>query len=113
MWPLLRRGAQFAEPFFHYLGAGEIVLLDASDFEGANVVQDMNWPIEQGLKGRFDAVFDGGTLEHIFNFPTAMTNCMEMVRLGGHFIGCSPANNFCGHGFTNSARSCIFAFSPM
>jgi hypothetical protein len=102
--PLLRGGTQFAEPFLRYLGAEEIVSLDASDFEGADITHDMNHPIGQGLKERFDVVFDGGTLEHIFNFPTAATNCMEMVQLGGHFIGCSPANNMCGHGF--------YQFSP-
>ncbi len=95
---------QFSEPFFRYLGAEEIVSIDASDFEGANVVHDMNLPIPGELKERFDVVFDGGTLEHVFNFPTAVANCMQMVRLGGYFIGCAPANNFCGHGF--------YQFSP-
>jgi hypothetical protein len=49
-------------------------------------------------------VFDGGTLEHVFNFPTALKSCLEMIKRGGRFISITPANQFCGHGF--------YQFSP-
>jgi hypothetical protein len=94
----------FAEPFLQYLGAEEVVSLDASPYEQAILIHDMNRPISAELAGRFDVVYDGGSLEHIFNFPVAVKNCMEMVHLGGYFIGASPANNWCGHGF--------YQFSP-
>ena len=64
----------------------------------------MNRPIGDGHKRRFSAVIDGGTLEHIFNFPTAIRNCMEMLEVGGHFFSHTMANNFMGHGF--------YQFSP-
>ena len=69
----------YAESFFEALGAKEIVSIDASAYEGATVIHDLNEPIPDELKGRFSAVLDGGTLEHIFNFPAAIRNCMEMV----------------------------------
>lgn len=94
----------FAEPFLHFLGAQEIVSIDANTYEGATFIHDMNQEIPADLKGRFDVVIDGGTLEHIFNFPVAIRNCMEMVAVGGHFLGVTPANNFSGHGF--------YQFSP-
>ena len=78
--------------------------MDASSFEGATVVHDLNLPITEALKGRFDVVCDAGTIEHVMNFPTAIRNCMEMVRVGGHLILGTPANNFFGHGF--------YQFSP-
>ena len=56
------------------------------------------------MKRRFTVVFDGGSLEHIFNFPVAIRNCMEMVQCNGHFIGIVPCNNYMGHGF--------YQFSP-
>ena len=65
---------------------------------------DLNRPIGTELKQRFDLVYDGGTLEHVFNFPVALQNCMEMVREGGRFITHTCANNWCGHGF--------YQFSP-
>lgn len=90
---------RYAEDFWEMLGVEELVTLDVSDFEGATRVHDMNLPIPDDLKGRFDAVCDIGTLEHVFHFPTAIRSCMEMVRVGGHLLLLSPANNFFGHGF--------------
>jgi SAM-dependent methyltransferase len=94
----------FADPFLRFLGAEELVSVDASAFENATVVHDMNFPIPAALKERFDLVYDGGSLEHIFNFPSAIANCIEMIRPGGHFVGVNPANNLSGHGF--------YQFSP-
>ena len=89
----------FAEPFFEMLGARQVDSLDFSPFEGATVQHDLNQPIPPDLRARYDLVFDGGSLEHVFNFPQALKNCMEMVRPGGLFVQVSNANNFMGHGF--------------
>src|SRR5437868_7080601 len=72
----------FAEPVFKALGARNVFSLDASDFEGAEFVHDLNRPLPAELKQRFDLVYDGGTLEHVFDFPVALKNCMEMLRPG-------------------------------
>jgi hypothetical protein len=75
-----------------------------SPYEGATHLHDLNQPVDDALRCAYSAVVDGGSLEHIFNFPVAIRNCMEMVRVGGHFLAISPANNFMGHGF--------YQFSP-
>jgi hypothetical protein len=83
-------------------GATEIVSIDISDYEGASIVHDMNAPFTSrypNLADNFDLVIDGGTLEHIFNFPVAIINMMFLVRKGGYIISSNPANNLCGHGF--------------
>lgn len=97
-------GERFCEPLFHKLGATTVDSIDATDFEGATIIHDLNRPIPEPLKGSYDVVFDGGTLEHIFDFPTAIRGCLELPKLGGHFIMASPANNQMGHGF--------YQFSP-
>jgi hypothetical protein len=89
----------YGEPFYKMLGAKEIVSVDASKYEDATIVHDMNKPIATELKERFDFVHDGGSLEHVFNFPQAIKNCMEMVKVGGTLMLESPANNNFGHGF--------------
>jgi SAM-dependent methyltransferase len=94
----------YAEPFFARLGAGTTDSFDYSDFEEATFVHDMNEPIPPDHRERYSLVLDSGSLEHIFNFPCAIRNCMEMVRPGGHFVSITPANNFFGHGF--------YQFSP-
>jgi SAM-dependent methyltransferase len=93
-----------AEPFFELLGAGQVEALDASPFEGANLIHDLNRPVPEELWGRFDVVFDGGTLEHVFQLPTAIQSCMRMVKIGGRLILHTPGNNWFGHGF--------YQFSP-
>jgi hypothetical protein len=98
-------GAQgYAEPLLQALGAEQICSVDASAYEGSSIVHDMNRPIPESLRAGFSVVIDAGTLEHIFDFPTAMRNCMELVQPGGHLIIITTTNNFMGHGF--------YQFSP-
>jgi len=96
---LYKKNNQFSEPLIEYLGATNCQSMDFSDFENATFVHDLNRPIDDSLKQKFDTVIDGGTLEHVFNFPQAIRNCMEMLKTGGHFISITPTNNFMGHGF--------------
>jgi hypothetical protein len=103
----------FSEDFFRLVGAKDVSSIDYSSFEDATFVHDMNTPIIDDLKQRFSVVYDGGTLEHIFNVPTALKNCMEMVRVGGYFMQANMANNFMGHGFWQFSPELLFrVFSP-
>lgn len=86
------------------LGAKNVVACDFSDYEGADMVHDMNNPVGPEHEERFDLVIDGGTLEHVFNFPVAIANAMRMVKVGGFLVLFTPANNNFGHGF--------YQFSP-
>jgi SAM-dependent methyltransferase len=94
----------YADELFRFLGAREIVTSDYSAFEGANYLHDLNERYPEDMRGRFDMVLDGGTLEHIFNYPAALRHCLELLRPGGHFVTITPAHNFMGHGF--------YQFSP-
>ncbi|MBC7784520.1 MAG: hypothetical protein H7144_11845, partial [Burkholderiales bacterium] len=98
----------FAEPFFEMFGAKQVDSLDFSTFEGATVQHDLNQPLPASLLAKYDLVFDGGSLEHVFNFPQALKSCMEMVRPGGHFVQVSNANNFMGHGFWQISPELIY-----
>jgi SAM-dependent methyltransferase len=86
------------------LGVERLVSIDCSGYEGASVVHDLNQPVPAEHVGSYDAVIDGGTIEHVFNVPMALGNCMRMLRVGGRFYALTPANNHCGHGF--------YQFSP-
>jgi len=100
----LDRSKGYAEPFLELLGAQRIESLDASDYEQATIIHDLNEPVPVALHGRFSCVIDGGTIEHVFHFPNAIRSCMDMLETGGHYIGITPANNHMGHGF--------YQFSP-
>jgi SAM-dependent methyltransferase len=101
---------KYAEEVFSLLGAKEIFAIDVSDYEGAQILHDMNMPIPGRLASSFDLVLDGGTLEHVFDFPTALRNATQMVRPGGRFISNTMANNFCGHGFYQFSPELFYRF---
>ena len=80
--------------------------VDASAYEQATLLHDMNLPWAEGQPGlgSYDAVLDFGCLEHVFDFPVAWRNCVALCRVGGHLFHSLPANNLSGHGF--------YQFSP-
>ena len=86
------------------LGSRTIKSLDFSDFEGAEIIHDLNVPIPDELIDRFDCIFDGGTIEHVFDIRTAISNVKRMLKIGGIFLMVDGANNFLGHG--------LYQFSP-
>lgn len=55
--------------FFKLFNFDTIDSMDTSDYEGATIVHDLNVPVPDSLKGKFDVIFDSGTMEHIFNVP--------------------------------------------
>jgi hypothetical protein len=101
---ILRDERGFCEPLFRFLGARRTDSIDKSSYEGASIVHDMNEPIPDRLKSSYTAVVDSGCLEHIFNFPVAIGNCMQTLAVGGKFLSITIGNNYMGHGF--------YQFSP-
>ena len=95
----------YSEEFFKYFLDSEIVdSLDYDDFDGSNIIHDLNFPISSEYYENYDVVIDGGTLEHVFNFPIAVGNCMNFVKKNGSLFVFNMANNHMGHGF--------YQFSP-
>jgi hypothetical protein len=97
-------GQRFANAVLEHLGAERLGFMDISDFEGATVLHDLNRPLDPSLAERHSLVFDGGTLEHVFDCVTALKSYIALPKVGGHLIVAVPANNEMGHGF--------YQFSP-
>jgi len=95
---------QYAEPIFSGLGAEQVDSIDNSSYQSATLVWDLNRPIPEEWHEHYDFLYDGGSLEHIFNVPQALTNYMNMVQVGGTVMVDTEANNWMGHGF--------YQFSP-
>lgn len=110
---LLTKNDYHIEPILSLLGADLIHSLDYSGYQGATHVHDMNQPVPDSMKGEYSLVIDFGTLEHVFNYPVAIKNCMEMLAVDGTCLLVTPANNFCGHGFYQLSPELFFnVFSP-
>ncbi len=91
--------------FFHVLGFSRSISVDASAFEGADVVHDLNQP---GLAGRLPGpvafAVETGTAEHVFHLPHFLANIGESLAPAGRVLHIVPANNYLDHGF--------YQFSP-
>jgi hypothetical protein len=110
---LLKQESGFCEPFLSRIGAGTVDSLDISSYEGATLLHDMNEPLPAAHHNQYSLVIDGGSLEHVFQFPTALANCMKAVRPGGHFLAITPTNNLMGHGFYQFSPELFFrTFTP-
>jgi SAM-dependent methyltransferase len=72
--------------FFGALGAAEVHAVDHSDFEGADIIHDMNQPIPAPLEGIADLILDGSTLDNVHDPALALMNYNRMLRPGGRVI---------------------------
>jgi hypothetical protein len=86
------------------LGFSDVTALDASPFEGAELVHDLNQPIGPDHRGRYDLVLDSGTIEHVFDQRAALANIHAALRTDGRVVHISPTHNYLDHGF--------YTFSP-
>ena len=83
-----------AAEWFEGIGLGVPTSLDVSDYEGAQVLFDLNDDeLPAGLRCAFNLVVNGGTLEHVFNVPNALTSISRMLRVGGAVLHVLPVNN--------------------
>jgi SAM-dependent methyltransferase len=90
--------------YFAALGFSDVQSCDVSNFEQVNHIFDLNYQVPTELHGKYDLVYDGGTLEHIFHQPNALNNIHKLLKIGGRAIHAVPTSNHVDHGF--------YCFSP-
>lgn len=94
------QGGGDIKSLMYALGFSKVNVLDVSNYEGADIVFDLNSEIvPDNLKESFDYIVESGTLEHIFNFPQALANITSMLKQGGKVFHYLPAHNFINHGY--------------
>ena len=97
---LARQGCLADTSFFEQLGFDAVESCDVESWEGADHIVDLNEPIPAELEGRFDAVFETGTIVQIFDLPRVLENLHRLVKPGGRIIHCAvPSNNHMDLGF--------------
>ena len=94
-----RKSVPFRD-FFGIWGKKIISVMDVDDYEGADIVFDLNLrDFPNDLKARFDLIVDGGSLEHCFNISSALNSMSEMLAENGVIFHSNPANQMLDHGF--------------
>lgn len=95
---------------FSALGFERVDSLDFVAAENPSIVHDLNDSVPTSFHGRWDVVYDGGTLEHVFDVAMALGNIHLMVKPGGLAIHESPMNNFVDHGFWQISPTALVDF---
>lgn len=96
---------------FKSLGFSSCKSLDCSPYEGADYIFDLNsQEVPEEMRGQFDVIVDGGTVEHVFHLPNALKNIFVMLRPGGRIIHLTPASNHIDHGFYMFSPSLFWEF---
>ena len=100
----------YSETLMRKLGFGEMETMDFSDFEGAGIVHDLNTLPPKELEEQFDLIFDGGTIEHVFNIPNALECLYRMLKPGGRIISANGLNGWLGHGLYQFNPDLVWSF---
>jgi len=99
---------KYFEPILKEVFGAEITdSLDASDYENASMIHDLNLSLK--VERKFTAILDFGCLEHVFNLPVAIDNLINSCEVNGHILHYLPANNCCGHGFYQFSPELFFS----
>lgn len=90
------------ELFANIPGVERVSAVDFSDFEGADILLDLNSEgASDKFKNTFDIVIDGGTLEHVFNQYNALANMNSLVKEDGYIYHALPCMGWGNHSFYN------------
>lgn len=71
------------EEMFRRLGYAEY---DALDMGNHGITCDLNLPLPVELRGRYDLVYDHGTVEHVMDVIQALRNMLTATRVGGLLV---------------------------
>jgi hypothetical protein len=104
-------GVALATDMFKLCGIDETLTLDVSDYEGADIIFDLNRsdPPPSQLS-RFGCIVNGGTIEHVFHIPNALAAISRMLRPGGVVIHQVPTHNWVDHGFYQISPTLLFDY---
>ena len=88
-----------SEFFFKLFNLNDIKSIDINKYENADIIEDLNVPIKKKYYNNFNLIYDGGSLEHVFNISEGLQNLNKMLKPNGYIMHLLPCNNYIDHGF--------------
>lgn len=96
--------------FFRMLGFENVESIDIISNEGADYIQDLNFPIHNEFKNRYDFIYDGGTLEHCFNVASVLENTVKLLKTEGMILHATTISGWINHGYYQFSPILFFDF---
>lgn len=105
------RGAMSDVDFMKFFGSTiNYRTMDVSNYEGADIVHDLNVPIPDELVGQFDFIIDGGTFDHLVDLRTAFRNVVRMLKPSGRIFQWNAASNYTNQSYLSFSPDFFFDF---
>jgi SAM-dependent methyltransferase len=82
----IEQSEQTDKEFFASFTDARFHALDVSDYEGADIIHDLNTALPSALHRTADFIFDGSCLDNIFNVGKAMRSLSQLLRPGGRIM---------------------------
>lgn len=96
--------------FFSLLGVHEIYSIDVTDYEGADLIHDLNNPVDPSLHEKFDFIIDGGTFDHLLDLRISFENVCNLLKKDGRVIQWNAASNFTGLAYLSLGPDLFYDF---
>ena len=71
------------DTFFKMLGAKNVRYIDVSDYEGADVILNLNNPLPKQYEGVADFIFGGSVCDNIFDPAAYLSNMARLLSIFG------------------------------
>ena len=98
--------------FFNMLGVKIIDSIDQSDYEGSNIILDLNKEVPSELCGQFDFIFNGSVLDNVWDPPELMRNISRLLDVNGRVIHVETATP-CAYSYSALSPSWYFDYYVM
>jgi hypothetical protein len=108
-WPEAQGSFEYVERLFRAMNF-DAEALDASAYQGADIVHDLTAPLPPDLAGRYNVIYDGGTTEHIFDLPRAFDNLAAMLAEDGVLLSVNMLNGGAGHGLYQFGPELVWSY---
>jgi hypothetical protein len=77
------------ESFFGAFTDAKVKTIDVSDYEGAEIVCDLQDDLPAQYLSMADFVYDGGSLDNIFDVAATLRNMSKMLKPTGRIMACN------------------------
>ena len=83
--------------------------LDRSDYEGANILHDMNREVPPDLRSQFEFIYNGSCMDNVFDAATYLRNTSRMLKPYGRIVHVESAGSYPG-AFTMFSPEWFFSY---
>lgn len=96
--------------FFSGIGIYNVDYLDISDYENANILVDLNGPVNKDLVKKYDIVLDMGVIQHCAKPLNVLNHAISYAKVGGIILHNTFSNGAVDQAFFQISPTFLYDF---